>query len=365
MTPSSTFPTKYVDRQDVDYQKVPWYHFILIPRKEGSSPQDYIQRMEDLQSALEIKQLGDSAQRFDAHGRELTIEFLKEEVARIMSANDDEWLVGCSGLFIIHHPCKQEKLISAMANLLKSPRGAGSKKLLSVQHGGRTYCLEVELQPNNHMSQDGLILGLINPVNPAVVRLVERDRREILRFSNLYASKENMEWSAFESLRGYISFNFEIPLDHMDGKYEPLGKSTYPDFELSVEGQEWAIEVARIESGMTSYVEIGRQLDQRGFNRAFENHITDARVENTLREEIRQKSKSRADCPAYSRHCLLLVDIVDGVGDKGSRVWEGCDLSAFDAVALIRMDGSVDFFEGQIPLPSIPAQESNDPTEAP
>ena len=66
MTPSSTFPTKYVDRRDAEYQKVPWYHFILIPRKEGSSPPDYILRMKDLQSALEIKQLADSAPRFSA-----------------------------------------------------------------------------------------------------------------------------------------------------------------------------------------------------------------------------------------------------------------------------------------------------------
>ena len=57
------------------------------------------------------------------------------------------------------------------------------------------------------------------------------------------------------------------------GEYEPLGKSTYPDFEMPVEGQEWAIEVARIESGISSYVEIERELDQRGLNRAFGNHI--------------------------------------------------------------------------------------------
>ena len=187
------------------------------------------------------------------------------------------------------------------------------------------------------------------------MRLVERDRKGILRFSDLYASKEIMERFAFESLLRNISHNLEIPPEYMDGEYEPLGKSTYPDFEMSVEGQEWAIEVARIESGMTSYVEVERGLDRRGLNRAFANHITDARVEDTLREEIHQKAKSRTGCPAYSRHCLLLVDIVDGVGPKDSPVWDGCDLSLFDVVAVVKLDGSVNYIKGRIPLPFIPA----------
>ena len=58
MTFSSAFPTKYVDRSDVDYRKVPWHQFFLIPREDGSSPQDYIRTWADLQSALEIKSLG-------------------------------------------------------------------------------------------------------------------------------------------------------------------------------------------------------------------------------------------------------------------------------------------------------------------
>ena len=354
MNLSSAFPTKYVDRTDANYQEVPWYHVVLIPGKDGNRPQDFIRSNEDLQSALGIKSIRDSVPHYFGEGRELTIELLKEIVTGIISQNDPDWIAGCDGLFIIHHPCKEAKLISAMANLLASPRTDGHKKLLSVQHGSRPSSLEIDLYSNDRMAEDGLILGLINPADPAVVRLVERHRGEVLKLTNRHAGKESMEWFAFHSLRRNVGHNLEIPPEDIPGEYEPLGKSTYPDFEMSLEGQEWAVEVARVQSGMISYVEVDRRLDQRGLNLAFGNHITDARVEETLCEELSQKTQSRAECPEYARHCLLLLDIVEAIRPKGSQTWGGCDLSAFDVVAVVRMDGSIEYIKGQFPFPPIP-----------
>ena len=172
VTFSSAFPTEYVDRSDADYWKVPWHKFILIPRKDGSSPQDYIRTLADLQSAIEIKSLVDSVPHHSADGRELTAEFFRDEASSIISNTDVEWLSGCTGLFVIYHPNKEGKLVEAMASLLRSPRNAGRNKLLSVQHEDRSYSFEIELHPNDHMAIDGLILGLINPSDPAAVRLV-------------------------------------------------------------------------------------------------------------------------------------------------------------------------------------------------
>ena len=351
MTLPSTFPTKYVDRTDAKYGNVPWYHFVLIPGKDGSNIDDFLRSAKELQSALEIKQISDSVPRRSAEGRDLNIDFLKEEFSRIISLNDPDWVAGCDGLFIIHHPIKEEKLTSAMAHLLTSPRSAGRKKLLSVQHAGQSYSLEVELHSNDQMAQDSLIYGLTNPSDPAVVRLVERGREEVIRFLDMYADKETMEWFALASFGGNVAHSLEIPYENIEVSYEPLGKSSYPDFEMSVEGQEWAVEVARVQSGMVSHVEVETRLNKKELDRAFGNHITDARVGGTLNEEVRQKSKRRAECPAYSRHCLLLVDIVEAIGPKGSGTWGGCDLSAFDVVAVVRMDGSIDNIKGQFPIP--------------
>ena len=345
MTGSSAFPTEYVDRTQAAYQTVPWYHFVLKPQEDGSILQDFVDRAEDLQSALEVKSISDSVPHFSAEGRELTVEILKDEVSRIISESDAEWVDGCDGLLIIHHPSKQGKLISTMSNLLMSPRSAERRKMLSVHHADRVYSFEINLQPNDRLPQDDLILGLINPEDPAVVRLVERDRRGILRFMNLYANKLIMEQFAFYSLRLNLSFHLGISTGDLDGPYEPLGESTYPDFEMHLDGREWAVEVARVESGMTSYVQVDRRLDERGLNSAFGNYITDVRVGEVLKDEVSQKARSRAQCPRYSHHCLLLVDVVNAVGTKGSSAWNGCDLSTFDLVAVVKMDGSIDYIK--------------------
>ena len=265
----------------------------------------------------------------------------------MISNNDAKWVVGCNGLLIIHHPDMKEKLIEAMANLPASPQNAEHKRVLNVQQEGRLYSLEVELHPNHRLANDSLIIELINPSDPAAANLVEKDGQEVLTFTKIYADKEAMEWFAFHSIRLDLSRRLGISPEEINAKYEPLGESTYPDFEMCLGGKEWAVEVARVESGMTSYVPVDRPLDQRGLNRAFRNHITDARVDEALRNEVNQKAQIRSECSSYPLHCLLLVDIIDAVGAKGSQVWDECELSAFDVVGIIRMDGSVDYIKGQ------------------
>ena len=343
---SSAFPTKYVDATDPDFRKAPRHQFILIPGKDGSSLPDFIQRSADLQSALEIKSIDDSAPCHSADGRKLTVKLLRDEVSSRIFYNDTEWVSGCTGLLIIHHPSMEGKLIEAIADLPESPQSAGRKKLLSVQQERRLYSLEVELYPNDRLAEDSIIIELINPSDPAAVNLVEKDRKGDLTFTNFYVNKEAMEWFAFHAISLDLSCHLGIPPEEIKGKYEPLGDSTYPDFEMSFGKQEWAVEVARVESGMISYVPVDRRLDQRGLNRALGNYITDARVGKTLRNEVNQKAQIRSKCPRYSRHCVLLVDVVDAVGAKGSSVWDECDLSAFDVVAVVRMDGSVDYIKG-------------------
>ena len=219
----SPFPTRYVDRTDADYQKVPWYHFVLLPGKDGSGIQDFIRSSGDLQSALEVKSIPDSVPHSSAEGRELSVELLKEVISNIVSGNDADWVAGCDSLLIIHHPNKEGKLISAMANLLVSPRSGGGKKMLSIHQSDRNYSFEINLHPNEHVAQGRLIFVLVNPVDPAVVRLVERDRGGIFRFTNLYATKQNMETFAFDSLRLNVSHSLWNPEWRHRGEIRTVG----------------------------------------------------------------------------------------------------------------------------------------------
>ena len=201
---------------------------------------------------------------------------------------------------------------------------------------------KVDLFEDEYMSQDSIVIGLVNQMDPAALRLTESDRMDGFRFSPNYGSKEDMERFALRSLCLDLCSHLGISLED---RYDPLGNS-FPDFELLVEGKEWAVEIARIESGMVSYVEVERNLDAKGRNKAIQRRITDDRLAEAIRGEISDKAEKRDGCPNYSRYCLLLLDIVDSVGGRESTVWSGCDLSAFDAVVTVRLDCSVSYIKG-------------------
>ena len=50
---TSAFPTKYVKKEDPEYQKLPWYQFVLIPGKQGSTVNEYRRASNSLRAALE------------------------------------------------------------------------------------------------------------------------------------------------------------------------------------------------------------------------------------------------------------------------------------------------------------------------
>ena len=339
---TSSFPTKYVKREDPEYQKLPWYQFVLIPGKQGSTVNDYRRASNTLRAALESRELSESVPHTPANGRELTLGLLREEASHIVSQNDLGWVRGCDSLLVRYHPIKREKLTSILSHL---PLSTDYRKLLSVYHKKEPFAFKVNLFEDEYMNQDSIVIGLVNPTDPAVQRLLEGDRMDGLRFSPLYGSKEDMEHFALRSLCLDLCSRRGISPEDLKYRYEPLGNS-FPDFELLVEGQEWAVEVARVESGMVSYVAVERELDARGRNKVFRNFITDDKVGEALREEVSDKAEKRADCPEYSRCCLLLVDIVDSIGGTESTAWVGCDLSAFDAVVTVRLDSSVSYVKG-------------------
>ena len=340
------FPTEYVDKEDPAYQNSPRFQTILKPGKRGSRINDYLRTANDLEAALDSKILSESTPHIPASGRELSLGLLREEVGEIIARNDVEWVRGCDSLLIRHHPVKRERLLSILSVLLSAPRPNDYSKLLSVRHKGEIFVFKVVLHEDEYMRKDSVLIIPVNRTDPAVVRLAEKDRTGGVRFSHLYGSKEVMECFALNSLRLDLCSRRGILLVDLEYGYEPLGKNSFPDFKLLIDDEKWAVEVARVESGMVSYVEVERQLDAKGRNLAFRNRITDERVGDALRSEIGDKAKKRADCAAYSRFCLLLVDVVDSIGGGESTVWNGCDLSAFDAVVTVRLDGSVSYIKG-------------------
>ena len=344
---SSYFPIRYVKRTDPEYRKLPRYQFVLLPRKGGSLGWEFIHTASNLQSAVEHKILSDTIPHTNAKGRELTLEFLKDQVAEIMSLNEIKWVSGCDGLLILYPPNKREKLDSMLSNLLFSTHVGGQQKLLSVQYNGEMFALKVNLYENKFVGQNSIVIMLTNPKEPAAVSPVEMDDDGSIQFTPFYAIKQAMEHFALNSLRSDLCSHLDVLLEAIEYRHEPLGEIKFPDFELIMDGQEWAVEVIRIESDMVSYMYVDRGLDKKSIGRAIQKRITDVNAGKALREALSEKATRRVECSRYSRYCLLLVDTTDSIGEKHSEIWNGCDLSSFESVVVVKMKGFVNYIKGR------------------
>ena len=342
----SAFPNRYVDKGDPEYERWFQHVFVLIPPLQGATARDFVQFAQDLKSALETKSLSeaDSIPRSSLGRQGLTLQSLKDEVADIISSNPIEWIRGCVGISIMYHPERREKLVSVLSKLPESAHR--EQKLLSVRHADDLFAFNVQLYENNFIPADGLYIWLDNPSDPAAEHVVVNDGGEMLTIRDVYESKQKMEHFAMIALCSDLLSNTDLTHSDLKCRYEPLGDDTFPDFELLVHDQEWAVEVTRIESGMVGYLRMSQPLEKETFDRAARNQVTDSGIVAALTKASEDKTKRRNNCSSYSRACLLLVDIVDSIDPESSAIWGGIDLSAFDAVALVKLDGRVFFIKG-------------------
>ena len=342
----SPFPDRSISKTDPLYKRLPHYVFVLKPTLHGTVAEEFLRFAHDLKSAIAAKSLSDNdaIPHSSLAGQELTLQSLKDEVTAIVSKNPIEWIRGCVGISIMHHPEKRGKFVSILSKLPNSVQAPG-EKLLSVSHRDDVFAFNVKLHEGGFMPADGMFIWLDNPSDPAAEFIVPSDRRGPLTLTNIYENKQTMEYFAMTSFCKHLIEKGNATPSDLKPRYEPLGNA-FPDFELIVCSQEWAVEVTRIESGMVAYLRVSDPLEKDTFDKAARNQVTDCGIVAALTKALEDKTKIRNDCPRYSRACLLLVDVVDSVDVESSVVWDGIDLSAFDAVVLVKLDGSVHFFKG-------------------
>lgn len=99
---------------------------------------------------------------------------------------------------------------------------------------------------------------------------------------------------------------------------------------------------------MISYIDISKTIERRTIDHVATNRVTVDTVAMALRKALKEKARRRERCSRYSHYCLLLVDVVDSIGGTEWSFWDEADLAAFDAVGLVRLDGSVCFVKGRV-----------------
>ena len=342
----SAFPSRYVDREDPEHEGWFGHVFVLRPPMQGATASDFVDFARELKSAIENKALAenDSIPRSSFGPQGLTLQSLRDAILDIVSEGPIDWVQDCIGVSIMYHPDKRGKLVSVLSKLPES--ASIGQKLLSVQHEDEVFAFNVSLHKNKFVPTDGLYLWLDNPSDPVAEHVVANDEGETLTVRDIYHDKTKMEYFAMVSLCNKIFTSTTINFSDVKCQHEPLGESTFPDFEMVVRGREWAVEVTRIESGMVGYLRMSQALEKETFDRVADRQVTSGGIIAALTKASEDKTKRRKDCPRYARACLLLVDVVDSIDPESSAIWGGIGLSAFDVVGLVKMDGRVFFIKG-------------------
>lgn len=342
----SAFPSRYVDREDPEHEGWFGHVFVLRPPMQGATAREFVDFAQELKSAIENKALAenDSIPRSSLGPEGLTLQSLKSEVLDIVSESPSEWVHDCVGISIMYHPERRGKLVSILSKLPES--SILGQKLLSVQHADEVFVFNVNLHENKFVPADGLYFWLDNPSDPVAEHVVANDEGESLTIRDIYDGKKKMEYFAMISLLNEMfTSNSSTPSD-VKCQHEPLGQDTFPDFEMAIRGQEWAVEVTRIESGMVGYLRIAEELEEETFDRVSDRQVTSSGIIEALTKASEDKTKRRNNCVRYARACLLLIDVVDSIDPEASATWGGIDLSAFDVVGLVKMDGRTFFIKG-------------------
>ena len=121
--------------------------------------------------------------------------------------------------------------------------------------------------------------------------------------------------------------------------HEPNGDTTFPDFEATISGQEWSIEITRLLKGIADgrVIKVGNPQQTTMTVHASKSPPI---IEQTLHEAITcaitEKSAKAAECRPGTKYCLALVNVADLNFAKEEYDWTKQDLSKFDSVLLLR-----------------------------
>ena len=270
----------------------------------------------------------------------LALPNVKAAIKQIIDSNEAEFLDGVRKVYVVHPPSLQEKAIHAM-NSLPAADMYGSTKLISVRREKQTlvfpietFCMKLHRSP---FESTGWMTILFNPERPVVQIPVPADRPAAF-LAPLYGfgNTEDIERRAMDA----ISLRLNAGTTSLTGRiHEPNGDTTFPDFEATIRGQEWSIEVTRLLKGVANerVIEVGNRQQTAMTVRASKSlPITQQALHEAITSAITEKSEKAVRCRPGTKYCLAMVNVVDLSIGEGEYDWTRQDLSKFDAVLLLR-----------------------------
>ena len=277
-----------------------------------------------------------------ADGKKLGIPMIKAMIAEMAEAEERDYVEGVTKVYVIHPPQLEDELHRHLSALpVPATSASPSARLISVavDQEMRHFVVEpykMDLTRRRSPDPRWLIVHLYNPDMPALAIGVEAQGP--LTFKEpipLLSDTEVAEKWAMGVMQGYLR---DAGIDVRCVCHEPNGPKTFPDYRARLDGTQWDFEVTRVLGDILE----GRHIlenprdPRKNMDLAVQSPpIEDEDVGSALDHAIDSKERKRQSNETARNLCLVLLNALDlNIGSQ-SEVWEGRDLTAFDAVVLV------------------------------
>ncbi len=275
-----------------------------------------------------------------ASNGKLALPNVKAAIKQVINSNEEEFLDGVRKVYIVHPPSLQEDAIGMMSTLPAAGINSSTRLISLVNEGTtkvfpiETFCMKLHRAP---FESTGWMTILFDPERPVVQILVPAGQPAAI-LAPLYGlgNTVNTERLAMDAITSRLNTGTSSVTRAI---HEPNRDTTFPDFEATISGQEWSIEVTRPLKGIANgrVIKVG---DPRQTAMTIHASKTSPINEQTLHEAITcaitEKSEKAAECKPGTKYCLALVNVADLNIAKEEYDWTKQDLSKFDAVLLLR-----------------------------
>ena len=285
----------------------------------------------------------------------LSLESLRKLVEAIAEPTDNGFT--CGGTYYVVFPTSLADVVRGVRNQLRAKE---KRHASEVETDGAvyrteaywTYALDVETQGQCHEATVAFCevrgetslgnrewLVIQHDVDdPALTHWVDPDRPPYVSPTTALENTCDVEYRAVAAIRGGVEKN-GLTIEHE--AHEPNGHGEFPDFQLVISGQDWTVEVTRVLGDI-----VGKRIVTIGVKDT-EAHVSRAAKAPALSHEDIHKAveKALSDKAAMvpklapnTRYCVVLVDTLEQLEPSDDNYWSGFDLSAFDAVAVARIE---------------------------
>lgn len=271
----------------------------------------------------------------------LTLPNVRAAIRQVINEVDEEYLGGVKKVYVVH-PTSLESDATRMMAALPAEGTSGHIKLISADKLGETKVFLVETFPMKMhrppFNSTGWIAILFNPDRPVVQILVPAEEQAAV-LAPLYGfgDTRTLEQQTMTTISSRLAES-TIPVEEVI--QEPNGDTTFPDFEATIAGEEWSIEVTRVLEGIAKGRVIGIGSPQQTcmtISASQAPPIGPTELDRAVAYAIAEKSAKATECRPGNKYCLTLVNVADLNIASDQYDWGKHDLSNFDAVVLLQI----------------------------